>query len=294
MVDHALHAATMLLTVVLLVAGIRKLARPPSPAQLAALGLPRALRTTSAIRLHAVAEVAAALALVAVPGPWLAVVGGTTALLAAGYLVIVLRAWRSPEPLACHCFGGDDDRPVGRRHLALVVALVAASVAAVVAGLRGWWALADLHPLVLGALGVLTVAGLLLLRPDAGQPHPSPDAPYLRRPIPPGRIVVDGVPRETTDLASRRAQLLLRLPRPGTERERLLADLPGWREQLTRMDVAVTEGGSGAAYRRLGLTAAPSAVVLGTDGLLAAGPVTGDDQVRALVRELASIVPTTS
>ncbi|MGC5628725.1 MauE/DoxX family redox-associated membrane protein [Georgenia sp. Z1344] len=293
-VDHLLGAAVVALAVVLLAAGTGKVARPPAPAQLAALGLPRWAHRPATIRLHAVAEIVVGLALVTVPGPWLVAPALAAAVLTATYLVVSWRAWRSPEPLGCHCFGWDDDRVVGPAHLALNVALVVAAVVAVVAGVRGWWAIDDLPPIVLGIAGAVALVAHLWGLSGNGGDTDRGGRPYLRRPIPKGQVVVDGRAVELTDLARERAQLLVRMPLIGREREYLLAALPEWRRRLPHVDVRVTEGDARGGYRRLGILGAPSAVVLGADGLLAGGPVSGGDRIRELVEELAGIAPTTS
>ncbi|MGC5615908.1 MauE/DoxX family redox-associated membrane protein [Georgenia sp. Z1491] len=288
MTDVVLGAAVLSLTVVLLVAGAGKLARPPDPVHMDVLGLPRGLQRYGFVRTHAVAEIVLALALLGAPGPWLAGVGTVVLLLTVAYLVVALRAWRSPEPLACHCFGQDDDRPVGPLHVALNALLVLAAGGAVAAGATGWWAVDDLHPAILGAAGAIALVVHLW---GSGEEGSGRVQPYLRRPIPAGQVVVDGVRRDLTELAAQRAQLLVRIPRLGKDAEHLRTALPDWRRRLPHVDVRVTQGDAGGAYRRLGLTGAPSAVVLGSDGLLAGGPVVGADLVRDLVDELARTAP---
>lgn len=282
--NFVFSASAFLLGIALIGAGIGKLAQTPYPEQLAALRLPDRLRTTAAIRVHAVVEMVLGVAVVIAPGWARAVVGVLALLLTVGYLVVAWRAWRAPEPLACHCFGRDDDRPVGPLHLVLNLALIALAVTTVVAGLRGWSVIDDLHPAVAGVLGVLGFVWAFFVY-GRGESH-RPRGPYLRRPIPAGQVVIGGRTYELSDLAKERAQLLLRVPRLGKDREHLLAAVPEWQPRLPHVDIRVVDSASGATWRRLGIVGAPSAVVLGADGLLAGGPVAGADRIRELVAEL--------
>lgn len=288
--DLVFSLGTLGLAVVLLTAGAGKLARPVPPQHMAAIGLPRWTHAAWVGRAHAVLELLLAVAIIIAPGPALAAVGVLALLLTLGYLLVVWRAWRSPEPLACHCFGWDDDRPAGPGRVALGVGLVLAAVTTVLAGAFGWSAISDLHPAAIAVGGVLGSVGLLWGFSDAGSRGDRRVRPYLRRPIPAGRVTIDGREHELSDLARDRAQLLLRIPRLGKEGEHLRAAVPEWRRRLEHVDIRVVELGTGGAYRRLGL-GSPGAVVLGTDGLLAGGPVEGYDLIRELVLELAQTRP---
>jgi hypothetical protein len=272
MTTLAYGAATIGVAVVLLAAGIGKLTRTPDPAHMAALGLPPRLRSVTVIRAHACAEIVLALALIGLPGFFLAAAGLAALGLSVTHLVVAWRAWRAPEALSCHCFGADDSRPVGPAHLALNLALVVASGVTIAGGIDGFFPARDLHPAIAGVLAVPALFAFFW--PGEGERHPPGlDAhPYLRRPVPAGAVVVDGTSRDLRELTSAGARMLVRIPRLGREREYVEAALPTWRERLPGVAVSVTTGDSGA------------------DGLLAAGPATGDNGISELVRELARTI----
>ncbi|MGO1560967.1 hypothetical protein CZ771_11425 [Actinomycetales bacterium JB111] len=290
MTTFAYGVATIGVAVVLLAAGIGKLARTPDPEHMAALGLPPRLRSVAVIRAHACAEILLALALIALPGLFLAAAGLAALALSVTYLVVAWRAWRSPEALRCHCFGADDTRPVGPAHLALNLALVVASGVTIAGGIDGFFPARDLHPAIAGVLAIPALFAFFW--PGEGERRP-PDLdahPYLRRPVPAGAVVIDGASRDLRELTKAGAHMLIRIPRLGRDREYVEAALPSWRERLPRVTVSVTSGDRGGAYRRLGMVGAPSAVVLGADGLLAAGPAMGYNGMSELVRELARTI----
>ncbi|MFP5416600.1 MAG: TlpA family protein disulfide reductase [Actinomycetes bacterium] len=144
--------------------------------------------------------------------------------------------------------------------------------------------------------------------PDAGN---EPDADgagddYERTPIP--TVVVldaDGEPRTLHELAARRAQLLVSVTCHCGSSDRAVTSVAGWQDRLPAVDVSVLStlraerlplGGSttrvlydhqGLARRALGLRQSPEAILLGADGLVAGGPVTGADEIELFVGDIA-------
>lgn len=163
-----------------------------------------------------------------------------------------------------------------------------------------WWALA--------ALLSIAVVALVVYTPAAGAPMTDEDGDYIRRPIPEALLVgpVGDVVR-LQDLAAEQARLLLFLS-PGCMPCRAVAEaVPHWIqllhpavaihpvvqqfEQLTSDFSNVREGAFvtdefDSAPKALGIVSTPAAVLLGSDGLLAGGPVSGVEDIRAMVEDI--------
>ncbi|GAA3600947.1 hypothetical protein GCM10022199_00440 [Marihabitans asiaticum] len=155
-----------------------------------------------------------------------------------------------------------------------------------------------------------------------GQPRPAAPAPptqaaptqalptedddeYLRQPIPPALLLGEGEPISLRHLASRRAQLLIILTCGCGDNARIVAERERWAEQMPQIDVRLVstmtperteatfagQGGwlydhEGVATQALGAGGQVCAVLLGADGMLAGGPVSGPDEIRQFVREI--------
>ena len=136
--------------------------------------------------------------------------------------------------------------------------------------------------------------------------HDDIDDEYFRRPIPQAMLVdPDGEPRLLAELAQQRAQLLIFGNCYCGSTMTALTETEEWGQQIPAIDVRYIFSGvrpvdvhtrdsstgwrdhAGLAWRALELQASPSAVLLGADGLLAGGPVSGIEEVREFVSEIA-------
>lgn len=108
-------SSTLILIGVLTVSGIAKLRAPDDAAGWEALGIPAALRKDWLIRLHPIAELALAAALLLLGGVLGTAAAVVAVLLFAAYLVMVWRARRQTPDASCACFG--ERRPITGRTL---------------------------------------------------------------------------------------------------------------------------------------------------------------------------------
>lgn len=215
-------------------------------------------------------------------------------------------------------------RTVWRNVLLLVLALVTAGIA--VSGTAGgalvarydtgdwlWLALAA----ALAAVAVLVLGGS---GPSGGRPGPSrpassvpasqtvhPDAEldYVRAPIPRGVLLAPDLRVSSLHaLAHQRAQLLVLANCWCGSTMETIEKLPSWRQRLPQLDVQLVhthrpwdepalsgldgvwwDPGS-AVYDALQAGVSPAAVLLGADGLLAGGPVSGVASVEEFVDDI--------
>ncbi|MFL6171083.1 MAG: MauE/DoxX family redox-associated membrane protein [Ornithinibacter sp.] len=302
--------------VVLLVSGVAKLRAPDSvDAAFSALEVPAVLDTPVVRRLAPWLEVALGVGLLLATGAALVVVAALTLVLFTVYLLLVVRAVRRPEPVDCGCFGALGDAPVTRMTVWRNVLLVVAALLALVAGLQGvglvgsvgasdalaWVSAAGLTT----AIAVLVTYRAPMAPPPAAGPPADADGNYERVETP--RAQVLNQRGELVLLAHETmtsAHLLVFLSPGCGPCERIGPDLARWAEQLHPVTLravvtaapAVVESHTYlqglAYYDPFGITRAafgvrtPAAVLLGTDGLLAGGPVQGEDDVRAFVAEV--------
>ena len=257
-------------------------------------------------------EIALALLLLA-PAPVVAPAAVAVTVLLLAYTGVVARALGFDEPVTCSCFGALGRHDVDRTTLARNVLLTALGGAAL------WFALAggsagralaeggsDAVATLLATTAAVAVTALVIDRGPSGEPSAEED--YERRPIPYG-VVRDQEGRTATlvELAASQARLLVMLSPGCTPCVRTAAHLDGWAERLDpvvgvlavylrepdhveelghRPDLAVVEPDFNVR-RVLGL-GSPSAVLLGADGLLAGGPVSGEDAVREFVADVVA------
>lgn len=307
---------------VLLASGIAKIREPDDLDGWAELGVPRLFRRRWLVRLHPWAEIALALALVVLGG----VLGVLAALvcltLMAGYLALVIRTLRAAPDASCSCFG--TRRPVTRLTAArnawlTVVAAVTVAViwraptfGGALAGITGVHAWAWV---AVAAVAVLTA--LVIVWPDAIVPAssavpPSPivgddeDEDYVRVRTPAVPVTLaDGAVVNLRRLATARPLLLLAVS-PGCAACALVIDhTPVWRDRLPELDIrfllsaapgqaSLTERDEpqslhdphGYVRESIGEWSTPTAVLLGADGLLAGGPITGGDAIAAFVEDI--------
>ncbi|MFC7489179.1 MULTISPECIES: MauE/DoxX family redox-associated membrane protein [unclassified Knoellia] len=138
------------------------------------------------------------------------------------------------------------------------------------------------------------------------EPSPVDEDDYVRSPTP-ELLLHDPASGPVTllELSARRAQLLVFVNCYCVSTRGIITELEAWQEGLQLVDVRMVFSvplvetllpstprltlvdHRGLTWRALGLTGSPSAVLLGVDGFLAGGPVSGFDDVRDFVAELA-------
>lgn len=318
----ALVVATLLLIAVLGVSGIAKLRTPvvDAAAAFTSLRVPAALSRPWMVKALPWGELALALALLVLPGPALVAAAGAAWTLFAAYWVLIFRAVRSPAPADCGCFGALAPSRVTGVSLARNTALLAVAVLAVVDAVVGGW----VPPRLLGesaswvAMAALAAAvvGLTLYEPPKVAPPASPgDASadgtdvlddYLRSPIPFARLrELDGGDRHLLELARTRPVLLLFVSLTCGSCRAVMDRIGEWRTKMPMVDVrAVIDGGAdqaavppavipftlvdpgSEASRLFQMNGRPGAVLLGADGLLAGGPVLGQNAIFELVDDM--------
>src|SRR6478752_401088 len=295
---------------VLIVSGVAKLRAPETiDSAFTSLEVPRALDTPFVRRLSPWVEVALGAWLLLATGVALVVVATLTLLLFVAYLVLVARAVRRPEPVDCGCFGALGDSQVTRVTVWRNAALVLSALLAVVAGLQGVGligAVVDGDALPWIATATLMAAVAVLVAYRAPTTAPSSDGPrldaegnYQRQPTPRATVLTQKGQLVLLSDQTRTSALLLVFLSPGCGPcGRLGPLLAGWNEELAPVSVRAVVNAlpylDGQSYfDPFGTTrdafgvGTPAAVLLGTDGRLAGGPVQGEQEVRDFVAEVA-------
>ena len=300
----------LLLIATLVVSAVAKLRDPRDTSSVfLQLGLPRLMLRLRVPRLLPYGELVLAAFLLLASGVWYVVATTATLLLFAAYFLVILRAVRLPYPVSCSCFGrlglGEvTGWTLTRNGVLLALALATwvdswrgEGVAQRLGELGGWaWALVGVA-VVAAALAFVVRARTRTTRPDAFGDSPT----YRPAPAPHGMLHgPDGpVPvRDLTDVAAR----LLVFGDP--ERDHVLVDrASSWAARLAPVRVHVVAEQRSAAADELGdlvlvdpggvfrsrlRVALPGAVLLGTDRMLAGGPVAGDDEIADLVEAVAA------
>lgn len=305
---------------VLLVSGVAKLRDPASVDRaFTALEVPTVLDRSPVRRALPWAEAVLGLWLLVTGGALLLLGAVLVLVLFLAYLVLVARAVRRPEPVDCGCFGALGDDRVTRVTVWRNVVLVAAAGLAVVAGQRDVALVPALsEPATwawLGAAALATLAAVLVTHRSPGsadvtggsEPEVDEDGNYLRTAIPRAQVLTEeGRVALLRDQTNRGAHLLLFLSPGCTPCQSLSHEVAGWADDLAPLVVvkAVVAGspeslvvGLGhlkghAWFDEFGIARAafamstPGAVLLGTDGYLAGGPVHGEGEVRAFVEDV--------
>ncbi|MFE6995685.1 MauE/DoxX family redox-associated membrane protein [Microbacterium sp. NPDC057659] len=309
----------VLVAAVLIASGAAKLRHPDDLSSWAELGVPAVLRRAWLLRLQPWGELVLGLALIVLGG-----VPGMLVALAAlglmiGYLVVVARTLLAGADASCACFGVRSRvtrMTVVRNGWYVLISLVAVATtwanpllggpAAALGG--GDW------PWAVGMLAAaVTVALTMWPAPDTGAAPAGPAAgdddeelDYIRSLTPAVPLVrSDGEQINLRTLSMERALLLLAV-RPGCGScTDVIAQTPAWRELLPEVSVrlllreapefsAATEfeepmslhDPERYAQDSLGLTVTPSAVLLGADGMLAGGPVTGTEAITEFIADI--------
>jgi peroxiredoxin len=289
----SLLLSRLVLAGVFAVAGFAKVEdRAGAQRSMVALGLPQVVVTPLASIVVAF-ELALALSLV-FPATAMAAAMGALALLTGSSAVAIVSVARGRTP-DCHCFGRLSSTPVGWSTVARN-ALLATMVSYVVAGGR--------VPLVFAILALASAGSWIVLVRSPGGGKGS----EVRRGAPaPGFSLVDDSGQSWTldALLARRVPVLLVFSHPGCGAcAALLPELVRWQEELPdRLTIAMVSGGSpgtgdshlrpllldrsGTVASDYGITATPSAVLIGRDGRIAAMPARGAPQITDLVDDAA-------
>jgi uncharacterized membrane protein YphA (DoxX/SURF4 family) len=306
------------LAAVLLVSGVAKLHDQRATRDaFDALRVPAWVPADTTARALPWAEIVLAVALLALPSPWSPVAAAGVLLLMLSYTAVIGRALTFDEPVTCSCFGSigrhDVDRLTLARNVLLTMlagtatwfALDGGSAPEAVADLdaQGWSVLAATA--AAAAMAVL-VAGVRTSSATAARAGDGEPLDYERRAVPYGTVAfADGRTATLAELARTQAQLVV-IIKPGCGPcVRIGAQLDEWASRLAPAvgvlavypEVAAGMALSGHApelaafdpgdnVRRVFDVSTPSAVLLGADGLLAGGPVVGEDNVAALVMDL--------
>ncbi|MEW1954974.1 MauE/DoxX family redox-associated membrane protein [Terrabacter sp. NPDC080008] len=323
MPTDALALAPALLAVVLVVSAVGKLRSPEESARaFRDLRVPQPLANSLVAQSLPWGELVLAVGMVLAGSLAAVVVDAVTLLLFAAYLVLVVRALGFDEDVDCACFGSLAPGRVTRRTVVrnawlvalAAIALVAAAsggsvVARVADGRLPWWwllgaaAAAVTTVLVLGT-GQAGAVG------DGGTEHLDGQAveegDYVRSRTPALPVTLgDGTETDLRALSSARAQLLLFVSEGCGSCGGVIAATAQWAAELPELDVRhVLEvvPGVGTLTRAeeprsvhdpahrlwdsFGVRGTPSAVLLGADGLLAGGPVTGAEHVPGFVADI--------
>lgn len=316
-------APTAVIAIVLITSGAAKLRRPDDEEGWAQLGVPAALRRQWLIRLHPIGEIVLAVALLALGGAAGTAAAGLAALLFSSYLVLVWRAWRATPDASCACFGRR--RPIGARTivrnswLVLLAVLSALTVGAAprvggvaVLVLESWpWAIAAVIAVVTALLvwespGADSAVGS---SPggDGGQAlMAAGDVEYVRTRTPAVMIsLADGTEVNLRDLAARGPILLLAVSESCAACGPVIARVPSWRTLLPEVSVrlllqlpartsALADTSEPQTLHDPWMRVrdsiddwvTPTAVLVGADGYLAGGPVTGAEAIEDFVGDV--------
>ena len=288
----------------------------PAAASFEALGLPAALTRSRVPAALPMVELLLGAALLLAPGIGYAVSAALAVVLCAAYLLVVIRAARAPEPASCRCFGALTSGVIGWHTVARNALLLGAAVLTftdsrsgaggdTVASVSG--RIASGSGETWGWLGMVVLAVLVAVGVMLGDTAPHPEArstEWTGRAIP--RLSVtgpDGRPVTLRDLALARANVLVYVM-PGCPSCR--EALPAVAEFAARTpEIAVHLVSAAPLTQPAGIPvlldpadlvaqvfqlSAPGAVVLGTDGLVVAGPVSGAEAVARLMREVRTVM----
>jgi hypothetical protein len=303
---------------VLVVSGVAKLRDPSSvDAAFTSMRVPAPLATPWARRVLPWVEIAFGLWLLLATGAALVVVAALVTVLFAAYLVLVVRALRGPAPADCGCFGSIGESRVTPVTVWRNALLVLAALLTVLAGLGDVSVITDLGAdgvwaWLLAAALTAAIAVLVTWRGGArAEPGPTgavevdEDGEYVRTPIPRAQVMTENGRLLLVDQEVRRAAHLLVFLSPGCwQCQHIGPDLAGWQEDLEPIVLRAVVTGNPRIVSRMPYLAGqwfdeyaiardtfdiatPGAVLLGADGLLAGGPVSGEEAIREFVAEVA-------
>ena len=323
MLDGPLLLPPILLATLLIISGVAKLRAPEEVASaFAQLRLPAVISGPAVRAVFPWAEIVLAVLLLVLPRPWSLAVAVAAVALMVVYLGIIVRALGFGYPITCGCFGrlglGEVTQRTAARNgllvgLSLLVVWSATAERSVLARLADaeatTWAWLALLALTV-AIVVVTFGGTQdthAAAAPAAPPSPQDELEdYLRQPIPYGLLEgPDGSPMPLHEL-SRQSAYLLVFVSPGCGAcMQVIPQIKAWDEALPPVtvravvsmpvDLAVTHAPdlegitlhdpNGAVARTFGV-GNPGAVLLGMDGQLAGGPVSGSVAVEQLVSDI--------
>lgn len=322
LVSSPLIVPALLIAAVLLLSAVAKLVEPQATSDaFTSLRLPSMLARTGMPRLLPWAEIALALALLLTPSPLSRIVAVLAVLLMAAYTGVIARALRFEHPVDCSCFGKLGAGRVTQRTLVRNLLLTATAVLAWLSASRtedsvlgqlldgsartwGWLAMTVLT----GALAWLIVdRGAEPGRHVATTPtaEAADDDEYVRLPIPFGALEEpEGNVIGLRTIAQYHAVLLAFLNEscgPCVRAQSLLAGFDEanpeiavrsvYREYANReaipSDVPWYVDPAGQTGAALGAMSTPSAVLLGADGLIAGGPVHGEEAFTQFLTDIS-------
>ncbi|MCS5716784.1 hypothetical protein N1027_01390 [Herbiconiux sp. CPCC 205763] len=312
------------LALVLLVSGALKIGQSADTLRsLDELRVPRMLRRRSLAEALPFAELALGLALLLAPGLFFTAAALATSALFALFFALTLAVVARGESVVCACFGAQSTRPIDSiavvRNGLLLAGAVTIAVGARQGGVptmlgfdAGEWTV-----FFAGATVLLAVAVTLLLVGRSRSLHRLPSTHPGRTSDPwpvPDLEVTDATGRavELASIARDRPVLLVLLSAECTPCGIVADQLPGWRRQLgDAVEIAVLTSESPESFRdrypvldarmffgyrslmaTAGIAGVPSALLLGTDRMVAAGPAQGLDDVVGLTDAIVSVVPT--
>lgn len=308
----------LVLAAVLIASGIAKLRHPDDLAGWTQMGVPARLRRPWLLSVHPWAEVAL--------GTALAVLGGVLGLLAAliglalmvAYLVMVARVVSGKEDASCSCFGTRKSvtRVTVWRNAWLT--LVAAGAVAVIwvlplwggtFAVGAWWWMLGL------AVAAATVAFVMWPEPErptapassaSAVPAADGELDYMRTRTPAVPVTLaDGDVISLRQLTASKPLLLLAVSETCGSCDGVIARIEEWRDRLPEVDIrfllqAPPESSRltsdaepqtlhdvhGYVRESIAQWPTPTAVLFGTDGMLAGGPVSGDEQIAGFVDDM--------
>jgi hypothetical protein len=311
----------LLLIVVLTVSAAAKVRDPgDTRSVMRQLELPDLLLTLRAHRLLPWGELALAAMLLLLQGAGYVVATTLSLVLFLAYLVVVARALTFGRPLVCGCFGSLGLGWITRRTLVRNAVLVALAGVAWVDSWRGDGVLARLGDLdrdgwwwLAGVAVTLLLTGLVVREsrpPQAALSDLLDDDEYVGIPVPYGLLDGPDGPGTTWGLTDAAARLLVFWDPRQDDADDVAARLPAWQAALEPVRVHLVSGSEWSTVRdlrpalaehllgdpdgdtrlRLRVYSLPGAVLLGTDRLLAGGPVEGLSEIEELVEAAAAEV----
>lgn len=313
-------ALPLTLAGVLVVSATNKFRAPDDLAGWTEIGVPAGLRREWLRRLHPWGELVLGIA-IAVLGGILGLLAALVAVaLMSAYAWLVTRAVLNDDDASCACFGARKRvtkvtviRNLWLTALAAATAAISWTTPLIGGPLReavteGGW--------VIG-FGVAAVTTALILWPEGGQ-QVTPTAlravvadsdderEYIRTRTPAVPVnLADGSVENLRTMAARKPILLLSVSTTCTPCRPIIEKIGEWRELLPEVDVRFLLAASpkdsslietaepqslhdpdGYVRQSLDTLSTPTAVLLGSDGLLAGGPVVGTDDVVAFIDDI--------